>query len=261
MSQAPATQNTQAAPALTAPDRGLGLFETILILDGEAVELGVHLERLAKSLRELFDSELPAGLATDVAERARGLILGRMRIDVDPAGAGAALKAQTVDPADHFPTWERGATLRSVFSDGGLGRHKWADRRPLGEAAGAPVPLLFDRGEEVLEAGRANVFAVVDQVLVTPAADGRILPGTARAATIQIARGEGIEVRERHLDREQLLAADEVFLTGSVRGVEPARSLDEEELPDTGRLSRQLAAGLRHRWHRQLRSPPATSRP
>ena len=225
----------------------MGLFETLLVLDGEPVELEAHLERLAASLRELFGAELPAGLAVEVADGAQGIPLGRMRIDVDPKGAKATLKTQAVDPADLFPTHERGAVLRSVFADGGLGRHKWADRRPLGEAAGAPVPLLFDRNDEVLEAGRANVFVAVAQVLVTPAADGRILPGTARAAAIEIAREAGIEVQERRLDRRELLSADEVFLTGSVRGVEPAHSLDRVPLPRSGEVTGLVASLLRRR--------------
>jgi para-aminobenzoate synthetase/4-amino-4-deoxychorismate lyase len=248
MSQAPATQNTPAAPALPAPDPARGLFETLLVLDGEPVALDAHLERLAASLRELSGAQLPTGLVEEIAREARPLTLGRMRVDVDPAGAAATLKSQTVDPADFFPTHERGAALRSVRAEGGLGRHKWADRRPLGEAAGAPVPLLLDRGDEILEAGRANVFAVVDQVLVTPAADGRILPGTARATAIAIAREQGIEVRERRLGREELLGGEEVFLTGSVRGVEPARLLDGIELPAATALGRRIGSELRRRW-------------
>src|ERR1044071_5505711 len=247
MSQAPATQNTPATLALPAPDRGMGLFETLLVLDGEPVALDAHLERLATSLRELFGAGLPSGLGGEIADHARSLPLGRMRIEVDPTGT-ATLKTQAVDPRDFFPTPERGAALQSVFADGGLGRHKWADRRPLGEAAGTPVSLLFDRDDEVLEAGRANVFVAVGQVLVTPAADGRILPGTTRAAAIAIAEKDGIEVQEQRLGREELLAADEFFLTGSVRGIEPARSLDGRELPAGAALGDRIGRELRRRW-------------
>ncbi len=169
-----------------------------------------------------------------------------MRIDVD--GTGATLRVKAVDPDDFFPPAERGAELRSLLVAGGLGRHKWADRRPLGEMTGAPVPLLFDRDGEVLEAGRANLFAAFGQVLVTPEADGRILPGTARAAAIEIANSASIEVRERRLFRDELFEADEVFLTGSVRGIEPARSLDGGELPSGAALAGRIAAELRRRW-------------
>ncbi len=233
---------------LPPPDRARGLFETLLVLDGEPVEVGAHLERLAASLRELFGADLPAGLADRVRERARGVELGRMRVTVDPESPEATVEGEDVDPADFFPGEERTAALRSLPGQGGLGRHKWADRRRLRETAGGPVSLVLD-GDEVLEAGRANVFVAHEGVVKTPAADGRILPGIARAGTIAVAREAGIEVAEGRLTRNDVVAADEVFLTGSVRGVEPAGSLDGKPLPGMGELSRRVAASLRRRWH------------
>jgi para-aminobenzoate synthetase/4-amino-4-deoxychorismate lyase len=252
---------------LPAPDPAHGLFETLLVLDGEPVELDAHLERMATSLRELFGAELPPGLATSARERADTLcreqggdpsFLGRMRIavvvpvapsDGDAARVGqTTLAAEDVDPADFFPGWERAVELRSLRRPGGLGSHKWADREGLAEARGEPVPLLFDRGDEVLEAGRGNVFAASEGALRTPPADGRILPGTVRAAAIEVARAEGIELREERLTRDDLFAAEEVFLTGSVRGVEPALSLDGAPLPGGDELRRRIGEGLLRRW-------------
>jgi para-aminobenzoate synthetase/4-amino-4-deoxychorismate lyase len=246
--------------ALPTPDPARGLFETLLVVDGEPVELGAHLARLGASLETLFGVELPPGLDEEIGERARGLRLGRMRITVgrDGGETRAVLAGEDVDPADVFPTWEHGATLRSAFFDGGLGEHKWADRRPLSGLAGDGVPLLLDRGYEVLEASRANVFAVVGDVLATPPADGRILPGIARGGAIEAAREAGIEVVERPLDRDELLAAEEVFLTGSVRGVEPVRSLDGALLPAITDLSRRVGERLRRRW---LDAPVAAAAP
>ena len=229
------------------PDPAHGLFETLLILDGQPVALDTHLERLAASLAALFGATLPAGLAADAAARAHGLELGRMRIVVDPAGGGANLTAQEVDATDFFPGHDRGAALRSLPCPGGLGAHKWADRHFLGEVRGAPVPLLFD-GDELLEAGRGNVFLADGEVLRTPALDGRILPGTARAAAIAIARDEGVEVAEGRLTRPDLFGADEVFLTGSVRGVEPVRLLDDAPLPAGEEIGRRLGRALRLKW-------------
>lgn len=231
-----------------APDRAQGLFETLLIFDGEPVELDAHLGRLAASLRALFGAMPPPRIAEEVRERARAMTLGRMRLAVDARGTAARPATEAVDAADFFPAWERAADLRSLRRDGGLGPHKWADRRPLGSGDEGTVPLLIDRGDEVLEAGRANVFLARDGALFTPAADGRILPGIARAGTIAAARDAGIEVTEGPLTKADLVGADEVFLTGSVRGVEPARSLDDIPLAPSGELSRRVGEGLRRRW-------------
>jgi len=232
------------------PDPSQGVFETLLAFEGEPVELGAHLDRLAASLATLFAATPPPGLAGQIAALAQGLRLGRVRVAVAPGAAEprAALAVEQVDPGDFFPAWERGARLRSLPCEGGLGRHKWADRRPLEGGDAGTVPLLFDRGDEALEAGRANLFAVVGQALVTPAADGRILPGIARAGAIAAAQEAGIEVIEQPLRRADLLAAEEVFLTGSVRGVEPACSLDGVPLAAATPVSRRVGAGLRRRW-------------
>jgi para-aminobenzoate synthetase/4-amino-4-deoxychorismate lyase len=245
-------------------DPALGVFETLLVVAGRPIELDAHLARLAASLEELYGIELPAGTGSLVGERAAGLKLGRVRLTARPGRPGLQCEATAaaVDPRILFPGRGRGAELRGLPLPGGLGGHKWADRSalpPLGDPdagsvragadhSGATMPLLLDGGEEVLEAGWANVFAVHREILTTPPADGRILPGVTRAIAIEIAREEGIETVERPLHRRDLLAAEEVFLTSSVRGVMPACALDGVPLAAGDAVSRRVADGLRRRW-------------
>ncbi|MGI8450003.1 MAG: aminotransferase class IV, partial [Streptosporangiaceae bacterium] len=56
-------------------------------------------------------------------------------------------------------------------------------------------------------------------------ADGRLLPGVTRAAMLRIARENGLPVRETPLRARRLPDASEVFVTNSVQGVVPVRSL------------------------------------
>jgi para-aminobenzoate synthetase/4-amino-4-deoxychorismate lyase len=239
--------------APTPPDPGRGLFETLLIAGGRPVEQLAHFGRLAGSARELFGAELPADLPAEAVRASAGIELGRLRIDVEPDGAGGLrhrIVATAIDRDAFFPDWEHGEALRSVGAEGWSGAHKWSDRRWLEQAEatlGEEVPLLVDADGEVLEAGRANVFAVLDGGLATPPADGRILPGTARAATLAIASELEISAAERPLSLADLGAAEEVFLTSSVRGLRPARYLDGVEL-GRGELVERLAAELRRRW-------------
>jgi para-aminobenzoate synthetase/4-amino-4-deoxychorismate lyase len=228
---------------LPTPDPTQGLFETLLVRDGAPVELDAHLARLSAGLAQLFGTEAPAELSHDVRERARGLALGRLRIVVgaEPEAA-VTITTESVDPADVFPGRSRGARLQGVRCDGGLGPHKWADRSGLDAVTGPALPLLFDRGVEVLEASRASIFVAHRWALYTPPADGRILPGIARAGVVAAAAEAGIEVEEKPLTRADLFAADELFLTGSVRGVEPVHSLDGEPLPEVGELGRRTPA-------------------
>lgn len=227
----------------------------MLVLDGSPVELDPHLRRLSASLRALFGAELPPGTGELVQELASSLPVGRLRLTVAPrddGSLGTAAVTTKVDPEDLFPSWERATALRPVVIPGGLGEHKWADRDGLawteaGEAKGA-LPLVLDAGEEVLEASRANVFAVEDGALLTPVADGRILPGVTRARAIEAAGSLGIEVRRARLDVERLIAAGEAFLTGSVRGIEPVSAVGETALGPPGELLAELASEVRRGW-------------
>jgi para-aminobenzoate synthetase/4-amino-4-deoxychorismate lyase len=238
---------------VTEIDPTRGVFETLLVASGRPVRLDDHLGRMAKSLRDLYRSDLPAGLADDATAAARGLELGRMRIDVIPAPEGALeheIAVSPIDPAIFFPDRAHGADLRTVTPPSWAGAHKLVDRdwlegieRELGEA----VPLVLD-GDDVLEAGRASVFIVRDEGLVTPPLDGRILPGTARAATLALAAELAVPAIESPLTLPDLRTADEVFLTSSLRGIRPARTLDGEPLNQRGDLSPRLARVLRPRW-------------
>jgi para-aminobenzoate synthetase/4-amino-4-deoxychorismate lyase len=225
----------------------------VLIAAGRPIRLEAHLGRMARSLRDLYGAELPPTLADDAARAALGLELGRMRIDVVPGAGGelrATIKAGPIDPAIFFGDREHGAALRSAQPPHWSGDHKWADRTWLeGVEAdfGEEVPLLLD-GEEVLEAGRANVFVATGDGLATPPLDGRILPGTARASTMALARELGIEAIERPLTLADLRAAEEVFLTSSLRGIRPARSLDGEPLRQASPLVPRLSEAMRARW-------------
>jgi para-aminobenzoate synthetase/4-amino-4-deoxychorismate lyase len=237
-------------------DPGLGIFETMLVLDGRPIELDAHLERLARSLAEVYDAAPPAEARALTRKRARGIGLGRLRLSVVPRERGTELEAVTaaVDAGDVFPSRERAASLRGVVLPGGLGPHKWADRSCLeigktGDPASArELPLLLDADGTVLEASRASVFAVFDGVPFTPPTDGRILPGITRERVIELAAGLGLAPREAELHVSDLAAAEEVFLVGSVRGVEPAATFDGTALASGKAVGSAIAAELQRRW-------------
>jgi para-aminobenzoate synthetase / 4-amino-4-deoxychorismate lyase len=238
---------------MTGIDPTRGVFETVLVAAGRPVRLDEHLRRMATSLRDLYGSELPAGLAADATEAATDLPLGRMRIDVAPDSDGdlhPTIAVSAIDPAIFFPDRSHGADLRVVRPPSWPGAHKLADRdwlEGVEQSLGEEVPLVLD-GDAVLEASRASVFVVRDGGLLTAPLDGRILPGTARAATLALAEELGVPAAETPLSLADLRTADEVFLTSSLRGIRPARSLDGEPLGQRGELSVRLARILRDRW-------------
>lgn len=237
------------------PEIGRGVFETLLVAAGRAVELDAHLERIATAVRALYDEPPPAGLGTEIRDAARGHDLARLRATVSRRvgeALGADIAIDPVDPADVLPAWERAIDLAPYALPGGLGPYKWADRRHLDRAAAGLGPrellLITDEHGAVLETARANVFAVNAGVLLTPPLDRRLLPGIARARAIEVARATGFEVRETALSVPDLYEAGEVLLTGSVRGIEPVRSIDGAPLHPPGEVAAAIAAALRERW-------------
>lgn len=239
------------------PDADLGVFETMLVVDGEPVELATHLQRLRSSLDRLYGTPLPDEASALAVEAACALELGRLRLTASPATdddrVGLGVAATAIDAAIVFPTWERGPALQTRAVGGWRGAHKWADRRLLErlESEASPAaPLLVDDDGAVLETTRANLFLVLaDGRLATPPLDGRVLPGVARGRAIEMARELGVEVAEEVVSSADVASAREAFVTGSVRGVEPVQSIDGAKIgPSERPLATAVGALLRRRW-------------
>jgi para-aminobenzoate synthetase / 4-amino-4-deoxychorismate lyase len=233
-------------PALL-PRPATGVFTSLLVRDGAARGLGDHLDRLDASARQLFGKGLPRGLHDDLAACLARRPSGRLRITVRPLGGPLSATVEVV-PAGRPPA---AADLVSVVIPGGLGSHKWLDRRLLAhhaQAAGTGPDghlLIEDDGGHVLETDRASVFAVAGGVLRTPPADGKLLPGITRASALRLAASAGIATEVTPLTRRDLTTASEVFVTNSVHGVIPVRSVAGTMLPTAGGpVTARLAAAL-----------------
>ena len=219
----PARPRRLPSPALLhgqRPDPALGVFDTLLVEDGRPIALERHLARLAASVGELYGAALPptlaAGAQAAAAEAASPDGRARLRIDADPDGAVRI----TVSPARARP--EQPLLLEPFALPGGLGDHKWRDRRLIDALTAlrpGTVPLLVDTDGLVLEAAYANLWIVDGDALITPPADGRILPGTTRAALL----ADEPAAREEPIGFERLATADSVFLSSSINDRLPAR--------------------------------------
>jgi para-aminobenzoate synthetase/4-amino-4-deoxychorismate lyase len=237
------------------PDPRQGVFETLLVRDGAAVRLEAHLARLRSSVVELYGMELPSSL-TDRINTAIASTVGsggrpaagpqgpmRMRIDARPGESSLTVEISAITPFELQPP----ARLRAWSVPGGLGRHKWIDRRLIDAMETAfpdQLPLLVDADGYVLETSRANVFVLSSRaVLRTPPDDGRLLPGVGRARVLAYAEEVGLEVSTEPLAFEQLLSADAVVLTSALRQA-PVVAVDDRELSRQPELLALLEAAL-----------------
>jgi anthranilate/para-aminobenzoate synthase component I len=184
--------------AADRPDPALGVFETVLVVDGQAQHLQEHLRRLGASFE-------PPEL--------EGTCRLRLMLDADGSLGWDTAPLPPEPPPGGF-------LLSPWLLPGGLGARKWRDRRLVDhlDASAPGVPLLVDGDGSVLEASWGNVWAIEGDRLVTPPADGRILPGVTRARLLAL----DLEAVEDELTLERLRAADGAFLTSALRGAVPA---------------------------------------
>jgi len=241
----PAIRRAGSPRALTGdadrPDPARGVFTTMLAREGVAEDVAAHLARLRGSVGELYRQELPADLEARIVAAAAAHPLQRLRVLV--AGGGEAVEVETI-PLERDPELEP-AVLAPVYLPGGLGHHKWRDRRlvdHLGRSLGAQ-PLIVDLDGEVLEAATANVWIVEGATLTTPPLDGRLLPGTMRTRVLAAASTFGLEPREEPIVLERLTTADELVVSSAIRGVGPAALAGEP--PPRFEIGARLHAAVR----------------
>jgi para-aminobenzoate synthetase / 4-amino-4-deoxychorismate lyase len=252
-SLAQASLTEAMASPLLRPRPAAGVFTSLLVTEGRTCRLGDHLSRLEASARELFGKSLPPALGDDLARCLALRPTGRLRITVRPLGGPLRAVVEVVPRQWPAPV-PTAADLYPVTVPGGLGRHKWADRRLLAHAAWATSAraafghlLIQDDDGYVLETDRSNIFAVTRGVLTTPPADGRLLPGITRAHILALAKQAGVEINVAPVHLRELMHADEAFVTNSVYGIVPVRRASAVMLPPapgpvTARLTAALAA-------------------
>ncbi len=99
---------------------------------------------------------------------------------------------------------------------------------------GAFEAVFVDRDGRVTEATTSNVFVVENGALLTPPLRPNLLPGVTRSIVLELARSEGVPLREAETTREALLAADEVLLSSTTVEVLPVVKIGDRPVGDGG---------------------------
>jgi branched-chain amino acid aminotransferase len=260
-------------PHVSARDRGFtlgdGVFETMRARGGVVFRLERHLARLERALHVL-DIPLPPELRRWVGHAASAVAAHEASIRLTVTrGTGPA---GVFPPAQSQPTVIVNAGPMPSFPPpiytGGLSAHVASGRRNeyamtaglktlayvdavagLLEArrAGADEALFLDTEGHCSEATASNLFAWTSAVLVTPPLSCGALPGITREAVLELARAEGLAVAERPVALDELLGAEEAFLTSSLRGIAPLVRVGPHAIGGAapGEVTRRLATAYR----------------
>ena len=250
---------------LSAFDRGFqlgdGVFETLRGHGGFVVELDEHLDRLALSaaglhialpdghrdalrsaIEQLLAAESLAGPGDDAAIRitvTRGSFTGRGLLTPDDLAPTLCVQAWPVAPPPpaHLENGLRLATSRIRRDPANplaalktISRAESVVARLEAREADADDALFLTTDGRISEATSANVFVVRGDALLTPGRSAAILPGTTRDWLLGWAETAGLRAEEADLRLDDLLSADEAFLSSSVAGVLPATRLDGDPI-------------------------------
>ena len=104
--------------------------------------------------------------------------------------------------------------------------------------------IMLSMDGHVAEGSAANLFMVKNGALLTPDPTQNCLEGITRRTVCTLAAAElHIPVIERTIDRSELYAADELFLTGTAAGLTFIRSIDHRDIGDgtMGPITRELS--------------------
>jgi len=89
---------------------------------------------------------------------------------------------------------------------------------------------ILHRNGYVTEGAASNLFAVIDDILITPENSTEILPGITRQVILELARANGFQLSEEVLSVDALHTASEIWITSSTREIVPVIELDSEQV-------------------------------
>jgi len=248
----------------------VGLFETMFATHGRVFRLDRHLARLKRSAAELgLAADMETGPLAEAVEQTLAenkLEQARLRLTVTAGtlsmlrsddGEGALQVRQTVCVQASEPTafapgyFDQGVRVR-LYGQGAnpfdiTAGHKtlnyWARLRSLRQAAASDCAeaIWLSVTNHLASGAVSNIMLVKDGDLLTPIARGEekpdalpapVLPGITREAVIEAAETQGLTVHKQMLSVEDLLEADEVFLTNSNWKVLPVVAVEQKTISD-----------------------------
>jgi branched-chain amino acid aminotransferase len=215
---------------------GEGLFETMKMRDGRILLEERHWARLQTGAQRLgmndaaLQSTVLGNLLVELATRnqCRGAARLRLQIYREGAGLGFVAEAVPLHPADD--SWnEQGWTIE-VYPDARIAADafsmlkrsnylpyllagRFAREHALNET------LLLNAWGRVCEGAHTNLFIVRGDTAMTPPLSEGCVDGVMRRHLIELLASEGRPVIESEMTMEDILAADEVFLTNALKGI------------------------------------------
>ncbi len=223
-----------------------GFFETIRVVFGKAQHLPLHYQRLTNSLQahrikptsgfSFTAFSLAIAALIDANELNEG---GRIRVTFIRDGSGRYtpnsngllwIAESEILKRNEFILNEKGLTVdlfsamkkhvdplanfKNIAASIYIQASIWAQENNLDDV------LISNEQNHIIESSHSNLFLVSNGVLYTSGLDGGPVGGVMRATIINIALANKFKVFECNLNPQELLQADELFLSNAVNGIQ-----------------------------------------
>ena len=239
--------------------RGIGVWDLMRTFQGRPYFLKDHLERLLQSARAVNLSlkwqvdELEA-IVLETLDKNRDLGEANIRIIITGGSSTDFMNHQgnprllvLITPIPSLPRewYTNGVKVITVNQEREVPEAKSLSYIPAtlalskAKSLGAIEALYVSRDGSVTEGTTSNLFAVSNGVLVTPA--DRVLKGITRKAILSLAE-QMMDVELRSIDLKSLVSAEEVFITGTNKGIVPVVKINDTIIGDgkIGEKTRQI---------------------
>jgi branched-chain amino acid aminotransferase len=252
---------------------GDGLFESIRVINGGAINIENHFKRVMEGMEALkmkppasFSSSFLEGEIHHLVSENAIVKGGWVRLSVDRKPGGKFLP--TSNHVDFYIEANSIEENKFVLNDRGYNIDLYDDIKkdisPLSRYKtknGLIYIMAKLRSEErelddlliqnykmgIIEGGSSNLFVVSNGVLYTPGLDLGPLGGTMRMQIINMALANNIKVYECNISPQNLLVADEVFLTNAIRGISWVASYRTKQYGKE--MAKSLVSMLNQKWN------------
>ena len=256
---------------------GWGVFSTLRVYEGVPFAFERHWQRLRHDA-DLLNVDLnftPSDVERDLIRlvSANDAVESSLRVCIFRsdggywAGPGSGNSSDLVAMTNDLQQWKNSVALgvaeNTRFSASpfvGTKTLSWAHNLTLAENARNEdfdeIILLNEHGEAT-ECTSANLFAALDGITYTPPLSSGPLPGVTRALMLEELDLPTAPVKERVLSLDDLLGADEVFITSTTRELLPVSHILNHPVGSSPAgpwpLMEKLRAGLRNYIHNYVR--------
>jgi len=245
---------------------GFGLYETIRAYQGKPFRLDNHIARMRYSAEKLGIPLKPAEIRQAVKDtiKVNGFADTRIRITVSigegtitPNLASCTEPTVAVLVTDYHPPapekYQNG--FKVIISSIRRNSHSPVTYMKSANTMEAMLARQEARNKDkdealflnekgfLTEASGSNIFLVKDGILITPRFETGILPGVTRVVVFEVANQLGIKVREKNVRLDELLQADEAFITNSLIEIVPVTEVSGKQIGTgkPGPITKRLA--------------------